>query len=710
MPRASLARASAVREMGKDSLALRTACLPAILLAVAMPAGSLAMEYHVALNGRDSWSGSLAEPFPDGGDGPFATLERARDAIRALREGKAPPKGGVAVIIHGGDWYRSSPFELGARDSGAARSPVVYRAARGEDVRLSGGREITDWKPVLDEAVRSRLNGSARDRIVVSDLKAQGINDLGKTSRRGFGPGATADWAELIFNDEPRRVARYPNEGWLEIAGTPDAPSGQWAKVIAFSDGRPGRWAHPADLVAFGYWTFDWAESYEPVASLTATGSGYEMRPAEKWGEYGASVGRRFAFLNVLEELDSPGEYFVDRRNGLMYFYPPSPVGSGRAVLTMLEKPLIAATNLSHVTFEGFRIECGRGEGMRITDCTNVTVAGCTVRNMGTVGIVIEGGSGNRVLSCDVHSTGAGCITLSGGDRNTLEPSGHTVENCRLHHYGRINRTYHPAVRVGGVGQRVSHCLIHDAPHNAILFGGNDHVFEFNEVHRVCLETGDAGAFYMGRNPTERGTVIRHNYFHDIRPTVKDTGAYTEVMSVYLDDCACGTEIRGNLFVRAGRAIMLGGGRDNTIANNVFVDCEPAVHVDARARGWAAKHFTEEAQWGIRGKLAAVPYRKPPWSRRYPKLVDYLDDDPTEPKGNRIERNICAGGRFLDLLDGLDEKRAGAGRNWTTDDPGFVSPETGDYRLKPGAPALAGGFEQLPVDRMGLRKAGDVPH
>ena len=142
---------------------------------------------------------------------------------------------------------------------------------------------------------------------------------------------------------------------------------------------------------------------------------------------------------------------------------------------------------------------------------------------------------------------------------------------------------YHAAVLMNGVGNRVTHNLIHDAPHMAINFGGNDHLIEMNEIHDVCRESNDAGAIYGGRDWTMRGTKVRYNYFHHISGFEGRS-----CVGVYLDDQLSGIEIRGNLFYKVTRAAMIGGGRDCSIVNNVFVDCVPATHVDARGLNWAA--------------------------------------------------------------------------------------------------------------------------
>ena len=99
---------------------------------------------------------------------------------------------------------------------------------------------------------------------------------------------------------------------------------------------------------------------------------------------------------------------------------------------------------------------------------------------------------------------------------------------------------------------------------------------EFNEIHHVCLETGDVGAIYTGRDWTLRGNVIRHNFIHHTG------GVGMGSMGIYLDDCVSGTQIYGNVFCKVHRAAFIGGGRDYKVENNIFVDCTPAVELDGR--------------------------------------------------------------------------------------------------------------------------------
>jgi len=652
------------------------------------------MNFYVSPQGNDSWSGTLPGPNRGRDDGPFATLERARDAVRALKRQGKLPRGGVTVWLRGGTYFRQTPFALTAEDSGHTDSPILYSAYRNEKVRIVGGKNISGWKPVTDTTILRRLPSEARDKVVYTDLRKQGITTFGQMRRRGFGlPATVPAGLELFYGGKPMPLARYPNEGWLKIAGT---PAGQHGGRFTCGDPRLKRWAEARDVWVHGYWTWDWADSYEKVVSIDPDRG--EIATAEPHGVYGYTPGKRFRVLNLLEELDAPGEWYLDRDTGVLIFYPPDE-GNGEAMVSLTETPLMTLQDVSYVKIQGVTFEVCRGTGVEVRGGSRVVIAGCTFRNIGTVGVIIEGGNEHKVVSCDFMDLGDGGVQVSGGDRNTLTPCQHEVSNCLFTRFSRWSRTYRPAVLVGGVGVRVAHNLMYDSPHTAILLSGNDHRIEFNEIHHVCTETGDAGAFYMGRDLTQRGTVIRYNYFHDLGKSLQ-ADTFVDVMAVYLDDCTCGTTIFGNVFVRAGRAAMIGGGRDNTVENNIFVDCEPSVHVDARGLGWASFWF-DGRDTTLMDRLKAVPYQKPPWSERYPELVNILNDEPAVPKGNRIVRNISVGGRWIDLYDNLTDKVVTIRDNITEGDAGVeVTPK--GVRLRKDSPAFRLGFQPIPVEKIGL--------
>ena len=124
---------------------------------------------HVAPSGNDGWSGRLAAS--KDADGPFRTLLRARDEIRKIKKAGTPPAGGIVVELGGGSYELAAPLALLAEDSGTAGAPIQWRARSGEEVRISAGVRIGNFRPVTDPAVLKRLDASARGKVLQADLR-----------------------------------------------------------------------------------------------------------------------------------------------------------------------------------------------------------------------------------------------------------------------------------------------------------------------------------------------------------------------------------------------------------------------------------------------------------------------------------------------------------------------------------------------------------
>lgn len=675
---------------------------------------SQAVALHVSPAGRDSWNGRLAEPTPGGADGPLATLAGARHAIRKLKATSGLPPGGVTVVLHEGVYCLEQGVSFGPEDSGAPEAPVVYRAAEGETVRILGGRLLDPaaFTPVTDPSVRERLAEAARDHVVQVDLRARGITDLGAFSSRGFGRPTTPAHLELFFNDRPMTISQWPNAGeFATITGYTQTMTTEWGREagdltggFTYDGDRPLRWAPSEDIWVHGYWAYDWANSYERVRRLDPVARVVET--AEPHGHYHFAPGQRIYFLNVLEELDQPGEYYVDRDGGILYLWPPTELEGAEVLVSVVEEPLLALEEVSHVEFCGLTVEGGRGAGISASGGEGLRLVGCTVRNCGTWAVRVEGGRSHAVTACDIYGTGDGGVSVSGGDRASLEPCDHAVTNCHIHHFGRWSRCYVPGILASGVGMRLARNLIHDAPHTAILFSGNEFLVEGNEIHHVCLETGDAGAIYTGRDFTFRGNVIRRNFIHHMG------GVGMGSIAIYMDDCVSGTRIEGNVLWRCQYGMMLGGGRDFVVENNIFVECGPAIHADARGVDtnpvW--QNMIKRTMWG---RLQEMRHHEPPYSERYPEIagVDphYAAGAGVPPENNRVERNLVY--RCYPWIGPCWPQEADNGitesNNLIGPDPGLADPDGGDFRLRPESPAFAIGFRPIPMDEIGLVRDGN---
>ncbi|MBP1691292.1 MAG: hypothetical protein H6Q32_644, partial [Bacteroidetes bacterium] len=526
--------------------------------------------FFVALSGNDGWSGTLATANASRTDGPFATLTRAREAVRESRSGGIP----AGVRVRKGVYQFERSFCLESEDSGTRENPASWSAYRNEEVRCIGGKAISGFRKVTDPALLQRLAPDAAGSVLMADLRAQGIGDFGVLPRR----------LNLYFKGARMTVARYPNTGWLQISEVPfdessvlnagdrkviksGHPAGRHSGRFRYDGVRPSAWKPAPDIWMHGYWVWDWRDDYQRVARIdTSTRMVY---PAEPHHHYGYEQGQRYYFLNVLEELDTPGEWVLDETSGLLYFWPPSPMTEGDATVSLLTEPMFLLDGTSHITISGFTFEGSRASAVKIRGGSDNQVAGCVIRNIDNdTSIIIDGGERNGVLSCDIYDVGSTGIRISGGDSRTLTPAGNFATNNHITRYGRIGQSFNGAVFVQGVGNIIAHNKIHDAPFSGIQYYGNDHVIEYNDIFDIAHESGDVGGINTGADYADQGTVIRYNYIHDSHG--RGEGG---IRAIYLDLPGSNTTIFGNVIVNVDIGVFFNSGRDNTVANNIFVDC-----------------------------------------------------------------------------------------------------------------------------------------
>ncbi len=457
-----------------------------------------------------------------------------------------------------------------------------------------------------------------------------------------------------------------------------------------------------------GYWCFDWYEETIRVRSIDPAKRLVTFAAPSLYGvRQGNPAARRFRAINVLAELDEPGEFYIDRAANVLYFWPPAKLdGAARVALSTLNGPLLRITSAEHLTVRGMTFEATLGNGVEIAGGAHDVIQNCTVRNTRELGIRVAGGTAHRVDACDITDTGTGGLVLEGGDRKTLTPAKHEATNNHIWNFSRHQLSAAYALTLGGVGNRAAHNLIHDAPHQAVLINGNDHVLELNVIRNVVTASDDAGAVYKGRNPSCRGNVIRNNLFSDIGSTL---GHMT--CAVYFDDGDGGDVVAGNVLVRCGNpagnlmgAVFSHGGHDLRAENNVFIECPRALGSvpwdDAR---WAnALAGGEETYWPEK-LLKEVDVTKPPYTTRYPELAGFMTPQPGKPRVSRAANNVLVRTRELSSGNWTSEKDV----NWQTDaDPGFVDAAKGNYQLRPDAEVFKRlpGFKPIPFDQIGPQR------
>ncbi len=596
-----------------------------------------ALTLHVSPTGADANDGTAEQP--------FLTLERARDQIRSLKQRGSLPEGGVEVMIHAGEYRVARTFTLGADDSGTATAPVVYRAAGDGVPRFSGGLRLQSFKPVSDAAVLARLPAESRGRVWEADLAAAGVTNVIPFSLGGFSSGRgfrTHPALELYVNDEPMILARWPNGGFVKTGPVSgpltldawDRKRGAREGRFRFDTERLTRWASEADAWLYGYWFWDWADSYEKIERIDLERR--EIILAQPWHRHGYREDQRFYAVNLLCELDVPGEWYLDRARGRVLLYPMTDLAGARVELSTAAFPLVEVQGPSHLRFRGLLWECGAADGVRVREGEDIRFEGCTICKMAGNGVEIRGGRRHALQSCDIHTLGRGGVVLIGGDRRTLTPGDHRVENCHIHHLSRIDHTYTPGVWVDGVGARLRHNLFHHIASSALRVEGNEHLIELNEAHRVVLESDDQGAVDMFGNPTYRGNAYRHNYWHHLgewdSPRPAEHGMRA---GIRLDDAICGVLVQGNILQRCATrgshfgGVQIHGGKENLVEGNLFVDTPAAVSFTP----W------DEQRWRdfVAKALDAPAIDRELYLRRYPSLAALAE----EPNVNTIRSNVA---------------------------------------------------------------------
>lgn len=642
---------------------------------------------------------------PGTSQSPLATLLKARDKARqALAKGNSAKSsgskssGGVEIVLAPGEYRVADTLALSDKDGGTVTAPVVYRAQQPGTAVLYGGTRLSGFAPVTDAAILERLPVEARTKVLCVDLKARGISDYGALQVRGFGQPPSPPTLELYVNGQPMTLARWPNEGFVRPTTLVEPGSKKEGKpsVLGYDDERHARWTNAKDAWLFGYFHFLWADATAKIAKIDPAAKTLTTAEAYQYGEGGMSTEQGIIYyaFNLLEEIDRPGEWYLDRETGVLYLYPPTDLSKATVELSMMSQPMVLATNVANVRFDGLVFDLARGDGIVLRDSTNCLFAGCTVKRMAGNGISILGGARNMLLSCDVHTIGRRATEVIGGDRETLTPGGHVVANCRIHNFGRIDRTYTPGVQLEGVGNRVTHNRFYNCPSSVMRIEGNDHLIEYNEVQDAVLESDDQGAMELFANPTYRGVVFRHNLFRNI-----GSGATKQMMhgqaGIRFDDAISGMLVYGNIFERAANGnfggVQMNSGRDNIMDNNLFVEC---------AQGISGGYYPNNNVWKQlrEGQKSPAIITSDLYLKRYPQIATML----AEPAVNSVWRNIfyrcgrdVSGNRAT-----IDELANGV---FTDQNPGFVNAAKSNLRFKPNAPIFnLVGFRPIPVDEIGL--------
>ena len=673
-------------------------------------------DFYVSPSGSDDNDGSRERP--------FQTLEKARDAVRTLDKTN---KNGVTVAIMAGD-YRVTSLAFTAEDSGTASCPIAYRAYGDGEVTVNGGITLphSAFTKITDKAVSDRLPEGAKENALAVDLLGLGITkeQYGKIyAVGGYNTAAKYDgdwtgdvWCELFIDDARQTIARYPNgreylytgEVVQEGEGRESAnasikggynelrnPAPDVYKMDKALSDRIKGWQTTDGVWMFGYWRYDWADGSTPLGNVDH--DNMTISPMFV-SSYGAKKDAPYYFFNVLEELDAPGEWYLDRENGMLYFYPPEGFNENSAVELSLSTDNVIKAEADYLTFDGLTVKGTRGDAVDIKGNGN-KVTNCLIKNVAGNALRMTGYD-NLAADNEITHTGKGGVILDGGDRENLTHSNNKAENNLVHDWSEIYETYQPAFSLNGVGSVCSHNEMYNSPHEAITYSGNDHLIEYNLIHNVNLLTDDGGAIYSGRRWDWYGTVIRYNLIYDLGADGH------KPVGIYMDDAIAGQTIYGNIVINAPRfGLQLGGGQDLDVHDNIIINSQEPISYDDRGLNGLSgdesnsfyQHYKKNGSvWQL---LFDSPWETETWRKAYPQYERYSDDfNNTDdknfvlnPGNSTVKHNllVSAGGTIGGIADTVykySTVEENAVFKLSSLKKLFVDPENGDYTLRDDAP------------------------
>lgn len=534
----------------------------------------LRTEYiYVSPSGNDNNPGTQSAP--------LKTLDAARKAVNNCNKNAAS----VNVVLEEGvyDW-ESVVFE--EEDSGSDEFIVKY-ISDGAEFRGTKTIPYSAFTKVSDAATVSKLSSNAKNSILCVNLKDVGITADDVDFLSSHSAGESAFVMGVYVDGKRQMLARYPNTGYMKIddviseGGTLrwDTDEGVFAQFCQY-DENIKRWENAKAAYGVGYFGVEYHSEWAEIANID--GSLQTISFADRTS-YGVKKNFKWYITNLIEEIDIPGEWYIDTEEMKLYYFPTENFNADSEFeIAVKTNPLITVNDAKNIDFSGFKIFGVNSDGVKISNGTNICLNDFDISHTKGCGIVM-GGNGLTINNCKIHNTyDTGIYVTNGGNRMTLTDSGNVISNNHIYKCGSdAGSNSHGGIYIAknNVGTEVKNNLIHSIKNYSYYFGGNNNLFSYNEVWAGNRETSDSTPIYCGRDWSEYGNKISYNYVHDCYNKDTDT-VYTNVGLCTGDDMQAGTTVENNIVTLSteGKAIALtAGSRDNVVKNNIFVDASTGI-------------------------------------------------------------------------------------------------------------------------------------
>lgn len=664
---------------------------------------------YVSPNGDNNNAGNSIEK-------PLKDIQVAFDKIPDLMK---VGEGTLHIRLLEGNYFLTSALELRPEHSGTKTSPVVITPQSGSKVAIHGGKKVEGWKKIK--------NG----------LWAVDIPEV-----------ASGEWKfrQLYVNDKMRTRARKPNHGFLIVKGMPegtpktvgyhtDCQSFEFAK----GDIDP-TWKNMDDVevVVYHFWT----DSHLPIQTIDKETNvvTFKHKAGKVFTDDFSENGARYIVENVYEELDAPGEWYLDRKTGRCFYFPfPEEEIETTSFYAPIAPQLIniagkpeSAQWVSDIKFKNLEFSYTNWElpegnsndrqgsasipaAISMTGVQNCIFSQCIFTKLGTWAFELnEGCSGNIFSLNEISHIAAGGFRVNGGthtDHPNLRTKNNKIIDNHIHHYGEVYPSAVGILLQHTEGNHVGHNLIHDGYYTGISIGwhwgyqrsiSRDNLIEFNHIYNIGQGLlSDMGAIYtLGVSP---GTVIGNNLIHDV-----DANHYGG-WGIYHDEGSSYILVENNVVYNTKfAAFNIHFCKEVTVRNNIFAMGRLQQINRTRSEPHKSVFFEQNIIYWREGKLFDGKWEDSPFSFYF---------HPKNETGTReVSETFDANYNLYYNPDKTLTEIDFSGKTWDEwnemgkdvnsifADPKFIDIENFDFRLKPGSPAYRLGFNPIDLSEVGPRK------
>ena len=705
----------------------------------------------VSTVGDDSWDGSEEEP--------LKTLEKAIDVANEMREDSDKL---IEILLREGTYSVTNTIKI--INSQKDDSLLKISAYQDEKVTINAGVDIplSAMNIADSDFTNAIIDKPNAGSVLQYNLKDAQIEDFGEISLRGHLISDEKEaQAELSLNGEVQKLAGWPNGEYTGLIKPTDSNEYGKRTKSGIANGcsfkvnydRPSQWSKPEQAWLSGTIGPNYEFDYYPVSRFDSEEKRVYLSRGALEKYYTEPY---YRFENVPEELDEPGEYYIDRQSGMLYFYPPEDAPKDSVLTITMSTPTLDVSgkapnsmfrieNSKNIVFENLIFKGGRGSAITGKNNSNIKFINCEINSFGENGIRFDASTDITISDCKIHDVGQdGILFVSCGNYQTLSPSNIVVSNNDIYNFARLERSYKTGIDFGYrcVGATAANNHIHNGPHAGMIFYGVNNDIYGNEFDNLVTEFSDMDALYCNNSnyPWERGNKIHNNYFHDIGKSSMNGRHQINVRAIRTDNRGCGLNIYENLFYNIGDGGNRNGnngigaitaeGTRNRIFNNLFVDCNEAYfntlqykEIETADDGTLYPDTiinssgVEVANTINGAKVADLKKQMekylPVYGKQFPELYNYFYEHPNMSKTNEFKNNMIInisiplsnfnGTQNEEGFRGSQMLTAASGNYVSTSDPGFVSYDNGNLELSSSATSLVEGLPKFEMSSFGIQ-------